>query len=101
MQARARFYSKNVYFTKPEFGYMEKKYYLCNGFGRNFSLRPFLAFFLPMTCLEYPPNHPVITPLSPPFECLKPLFFSCGGIGSPVHRREVDGWRNERAIELP
>ncbi len=43
MQARARFYSKNVYFTKPEFGYMKKKYYLCIGFGRNFSLRPFLA----------------------------------------------------------
>ena len=32
MQARARFYSKNVYFTKPEFGYMEKKYYLCKEF---------------------------------------------------------------------
>lgn len=33
MQARARFYSKKMYiFTKPEFGYMEKKYYLCNGF---------------------------------------------------------------------
>ena len=32
MQARARFYSKNVCFMKPEFGYMEKKYYLCKEF---------------------------------------------------------------------
>ncbi len=63
MQARARFYSKNVYFYEagiwiygifvvPLYRIWEKLFFAT-----------FSCVFLPMTYLEYPPNHPVITPL--------------------------------------
>ena len=58
MQARARFYSKNVYFTKPEFGYMEKKYYLCIGFEN----APLLCSFPASMSQRCHRNLPLITP---------------------------------------
>ena len=56
---------------------------------------PFSCAEISATIAEYPPNHPVITPLSPPFECLKPLFFSCEGsrlAGTSARGRRMAEW---------
>ena len=70
MQVRARFYSKNVYFYEAEIWIYGIFVVLLYRIWEKLFFATFSCAFLPMTYLEYPPNHPVITPLSPPYHPL-------------------------------
>ena len=70
MQARARFYSKNVYFYEAGIWIYEKKVLSLHRIWEKLFFATFSCAYLPLTYLESPPNHPVITPLSPPYHPL-------------------------------